>query len=89
MVADIVPVLAAITGLDQDVADAVFATAWTECKQANNGRADTKTFTDAVMAFRAAYPFNLSDLNSAWRARDELEGPPHYNYTKTLPVAQW
>ncbi len=74
MAADIVPVLAAITGLPQDEAEALYAEAWNGAKAENGGRADTKTFIEAVMAFRAAVPFNLEDLQAGWKAKEEVEG---------------
>lgn len=73
MAADIVPVLAAITGLDQSEAEVLFSEAWDEAKAENGGRADTKAFTEAVSAFRTAYPFSLADLQAAWVAKEALE----------------
>lgn len=75
MFADIVPLLAAITGLDQDVANSAFAAAWDEA------RVDTEdvhsgTFVEAVMIFRAAYPFALADLYAARKAKDDLDARP-------------
>lgn len=74
MVADIVPVLAAITGLDEPEANSLFVEAWAQAKAINGGRADTRAYTEAIMAFRAAVPFDLADLQSGWKAKEELEG---------------
>ncbi len=73
MAADIVPVLAALTGLPQDKVDALFAEAWNGAKAENDGRSDTKTYVEAVMAFRAAFPFSLEDLQAAWKAKAEID----------------
>lgn len=73
MIADIVPVLAAITGLDQDAADQAFADAWGAAKRANGGRADTLAFVEAIMAFRAASPFDLAELQAGQKAKEELD----------------
>jgi hypothetical protein len=73
VVADIVPVLAAITGLDQASADQAFADAWGAAKKANGGRADTKSYVEAIMAFRAALPFDLADLQAGQKAKQELD----------------
>jgi hypothetical protein len=73
MVADIVPVLAAITGLPEDEADALFAQVLSASIQENGGRMDTKAYADAVMTFRDAAPFTLGDLQSGWLAKQEIE----------------
>jgi hypothetical protein len=73
MAADIIPVLAAITGLDPAETAELFSEAWAEAKAENGGRSDTLTFTEAVMAFRSAAPFELVDLQAAWRAKAEIE----------------
>ncbi len=73
MAADIVPVLAAITGVPEANANALFAEAWAAAKAQNGGRADTRAYTEAVMLFRSAAPFALADLQMGWKAKEELE----------------
>ncbi len=73
MAADIIPVLAAITGLDPAETAALFSASWGEAKAGNGGRSDTRTYTEAVFAFRAVAPFSLADLQAGWKAKEEIE----------------
>ncbi len=87
MVADIVPVLAAITGLPEDEADSLFAQALSASIQENGGRMDTKAYADAVMIFRDAAPFALGDLQSGWLAKEEIESSSYAGTDgNTLPM---
>lgn len=85
MAADIVPVLAAITGLEEQQANTLFTQAWQQAKAVNGGRADTKAFSEAIMAFRAAAPFDLTDLQAGWKAKAELESDPTNGNTLPMP----
>lgn len=73
MVADIVPVLAAITGLDQAAANEEFAAAWLAAKEMDIEEPSTQTFVRAVEVFMEKNPFNIGDLAAAWKVRDEIE----------------
>ena len=72
MVCDIVPVLAAVCEVDAIEANAELAEALQELSQAR-GRTDTRTFVDAVLAFRDAHPFDLESLQAGQTAREELD----------------
>lgn len=86
MIADIVPLLAACTGLEQSAADAEFAAAWGEARQASIGRPDSRTFVEAFSLFRATHPFSISDMQLAWVAKQEIDGRGAVWHGNTLPA---
>lgn len=86
MVSDIVPLLAACTGLEQSEADAEFASAWDEAKAASIGRPNSLTFVEAVTLFRASRPFDLSELQMAWKAKQEIDSRGAVWHGNTLPT---
>jgi len=73
MVADIVPVLAAVCEVDADQANTELGTALVEFSTARGGVTDTRTFLDAVMAFRDVHPFDLESFQAGQKAREELD----------------
>jgi len=73
MIADIVPVLAAVTSVDAEEANAEFTEALAEAAMANGGVINTSTFAAAVLAFRAAHPFSLGDLQAGQKAKEEVD----------------
>lgn len=73
MVADIVPVLAAVCEVDAVEANAELGEALAEFTAERNGVVDTRTFVEAVMAFRDAHPFDLENLQAGQKAREELD----------------
>lgn len=81
MAADIIPVLSAVTGLDPAETAMLFSEAWAEAKAANGGRSDSRTYTEAVLVFRSAVPFELADLQMAWKAKEEIES----EHASTIP----
>lgn len=74
MAADIVPVIAGITGVPEGQVRLLFQQAWAGAKQINQGRADSQTYVHAVLALKEALGFSLSDLSAGWKIRDELLG---------------
>lgn len=85
MVSDIVPLLAACTGLEQSEADAEFASAWDEAKSASTGQPNSLTFVEAVSLFRATHPFPLEELQMAWKAKQEIDSRGAVWHGNTLP----
>lgn len=71
-VADIVPVLAAITGIPAKQVDAEMREAISEISQAT-GRVNTDTFTASIAAFRSAHPFSLASLQAGQKAKAQLD----------------
>jgi hypothetical protein len=74
--ADIVPVLSAVTRIPESEMNAAFVAAWDEAKAMNGGRADSRTFIEAVGLISQEVPFSLSELSSAWKAKDALDRFP-------------
>lgn len=74
--ADIVPVLSAVTLVPEAEMNQAFVAAWDEAKAMNGGRADSRTFIEAVGIISKEVPFSLTDLSAAWRAKDALDRFP-------------
>jgi hypothetical protein len=81
--ADIVPVLSAVARVPQAEMNQAFIAAWDAAKGLNGGRADTRTFTEALGILRQEVPFSLTDLSAAWTAKDALD---KYPASATAPV---
>ena len=72
MVADIVPVLSAITQVDADEANAEFMETLAATAQGQGGQVNTKAFAEAVMLFRDAHPFGLGGLPPGQKAKEGI-----------------
>lgn len=73
MVADIVPVLAAVCEVDAEQANAELGAIMAALSADRGGAVDTRTFLAAVTAFRESHPFGLDALQAGQRAREELD----------------
>ncbi len=73
MVADIVPVLAAVCEVDAEEANAELGNVLGALADHRGGTVDTRAFLSAVVAFREAHPFGLNQLQSGQMAREELD----------------
>lgn len=73
MVADIVPVLAAVCDVDAEQANMELGQYIDAIAESNHGQVDTRAFLVAVNAFRDAHPFSLTSLQSGQMAREELD----------------
>jgi len=72
VIADIVPVLAAVSGLTSDEAELEFAEALAGAIEAE-GEPNSKSFSEAVLMFRSAHPFSLADLQAGVKAQEDLD----------------
>lgn len=86
MGADIIPLLAACTGLEPSEAAAEYAAAWDEASAASEGTPNTRTFVEAVTLFRASHPFDLAELHMAWRAKQDLDDRDNSSFRNALPM---
>jgi hypothetical protein len=73
MIADIVPILAALSGVDQTQVDAAFAAAWDAAKAGNRGYADSRAFTEAALAVCGELGLELTALNAGWKAKEAAD----------------
>jgi hypothetical protein len=53
-----------------------FISAWDQAKALNGGRADTRTYAEAIGILRQEIPFSLMDLSAGWEAKDALDRFP-------------
>lgn len=72
MIADIVPVLAAVCSVDAEEANAEFSEALAEAAVMTDNVVNTSSFVSAVMAFRALHPFTLESLQAGQKAKEEI-----------------
>jgi hypothetical protein len=63
VIADIVPALAAASGIPPEQADADFTKAYGRVLKVREGAVDSRTFYESVLLFRSQHPFAFSDLH--------------------------